>query len=791
MRYKISFLFFLLFLLFLTFPSLSQQIKTTVVLKTSNLPKDSEIFIIGNTSQLGQWNFMKPMEKLSDSEWSFNIDGEYGDTVEYKFTRGSWRTEAVDTNGLEFPNFLHVVKSDTTIIHSISKWRDQVKDIAVISLERLQNKGGFLELYEGWKYKIGDDTSWANPSFDDKNWKSINPLLNEEDFNGLNWKGNIWFRNTLLVDSSLYNKPLSFQFLDFGAAEVYLNGKLIYKYGEVGTSPSNEINYIERNPRSIIFESKENQVIAIRYSNFRAQEILNYKIPAGFVAVIGNINESITRRVSNVREYTIHQFGIGALLLAFAVMHFLLFIFYPKGKENLFYSISMLAFSVVVYSGVRASTGDSIFDTILFSRINNIAILLAILFGLLTVYVSSYKKIPIQVYVFSVISLIFIIHITFTTRGGIDLVDYSFFGFCILMTLEIIRVMVVSIWKKETRGWSWIIGLGFTVALLIIIYQILISVQIIQQPLFGIYLVYIYGIMFLAITVSVNLSKRVADTNKNLEKQLEQVKELSEKAIRQERKAKDEEIARRLLEADNERKTKELEEARYLQLSMLPKKIPSIPNLDISVYMKPASEVGGDYYDFKYENNNLLTVAIGDATGHGMKAGTMVATIKGLFSAEPIDSNPTTFFDKCNSIIKEMDLGNLFMAMLIAKIEGSKMSFVSAGMPPMLIYRKANSLVEELRFPGLPLGGAPKNHYTAHQTVLNSGDTVLFMSDGFPELFNDKKEILDYEKAKDIFKSIANKPTNEIIKKLCDEVDIWKNGVDQADDITFVVIKLK
>ena len=297
--------------------------------------------------------------------------------------------------------------------------------------------------------------------------------------------------------------------------------------------------------------------------------------------------------------------------------------------------------------------------------------------------------------------------------------------------------------------------------------------------------------MFLAITVSVNLSKRVADTNKNLEKQLEQVKELSEKAIRQERKAKDEEIARRLLEADNERKTKELEEARYLQLSMLPKKIPSIPNLDISVYMKPASEVGGDYYDFKYENNNLLTVTIGDATGHGMKAGTMVATIKGLFSAEPIDSNPTTFFDKCNSIIKEMDLGNLFMAMLIAKIEGSKMSFVSAGMPPMLIYRKANNLVEELRFPGLPLGGAPKNHYTAHQTVLNSGDTVLFMSDGFPELFNDKKEILDYEKAKDIFKSIADKPTNEIIKKLCDEVDIWKNGADQADDITFVVIKLK
>jgi serine phosphatase RsbU (regulator of sigma subunit) len=207
--------------------------------------------------------------------------------------------------------------------------------------------------------------------------------------------------------------------------------------------------------------------------------------------------------------------------------------------------------------------------------------------------------------------------------------------------------------------------------------------------------------------------------------------------------------------------------------------------------MKPASEVGGDYYDFKYNGDNLLTVAVGDATGHGMKAGTMVATIKGLFSAEPIKSDSTSFFSKCNSIIKEMDLGNLFMAMLVAKIDTNQMNFVSAGMPPILIYRKANQMVEELRYPGLPLGAAPQNHYAENQTFLNTGDTILFMSDGFPELFNDKKEILDYDKAKDIFGSVADKQPEEIIKNLCDEVEIWKNGADQADDITFVVIKIK
>ena len=410
---RILFFFsFITLFLFVCASGFSQQKRTTIIVKTSKLPIDSKVYITGNTSQLGEWNFMKQMEKLSDSAWTFTADGEYDDTLQFKFTRGSWRTEAVDSTGLEFPNFVHVVKNDTSITYLILKWRDQVKTNLVISLERFKNKAGYLELYEGWKYRIGDDTSWADKSLNDENWKPINPLLSKYDFNKLDWKGNIWFRNTLTIDSSLYNKPLAFQFIDFGAAEVYLNGKLLYKYGEVGKSSHHEIHYIERNPRVITFAAKENQVIAIRYSNFKAKELLNYEIPVGFIAIVSDLNESIANRVNIVRSYTIHQFGIGALILAFAVIHFLLFVFYPKGKENLFYSISMFAFAVIVYSGVRMNTSDSIFDAILFSKINIIGILVAILFGLFTVYSSAYNKIPKQAYVFSLISAIFIIYIS-------------------------------------------------------------------------------------------------------------------------------------------------------------------------------------------------------------------------------------------------------------------------------------------------------------------------------------------------------------------------------------------
>ncbi len=82
-------------------------------------------------------------------------------------------------------------------------------------------------------------------------------------------------------------------------------------------------------------------------------------------------------------------------------------------------------------------------------------------------------------------------------------------------------------------------------------------------------------------------------------------------------------------------KPDELEEARKLQLSMLPNEIPNHPNLEIAVSMETATEVGGDYYDFAVGSDGTLNIALGDATGHGMQAGTLVTIMKGIFTWKP------------------------------------------------------------------------------------------------------------------------------------------------------------
>jgi serine phosphatase RsbU (regulator of sigma subunit) len=539
-----------------------------------------------------------------------------------------------------------------------------------------------------------------------------------------------------------------------------------------------------------VFSEEQTHAIAVRYSNFVAGEIIKYDVPVGFFAAIGELDMFISNRIENVRQISIIQLTFSAFLLAFAIMHLLLFIFYPKAKENVLYSISMFSFATVIYTDTQTNFVYSILTVIDLSIINSIAVQIAILFGLLTVYAGTYNKIPRYSFIFIAVSTLFVLHTILLPSGRDDFMQYVFYVYAIVLSLEILRVFIRSLISKETWGWGWMIGIGFIVALLFFTYQILIVTEVVR-PLFGIFLVYVYGLVFLAITVSINLSKKVSDTNKDLEKQLVQVKELSQKTIEQERKAKDEELTRKLLEADNERKTKELEEARKLQLSMLPRDVPVVKNIEIAAYMKPATEVGGDYYDFKYNNNGTLTVAVGDATGHGMKAGTMVATIKGLFSAEASDANIVPFFNKCNTIIRDMNLGNLYMAMLLAKIKGKKLTFSSAGMPPVLIYREKNGLVEELRLQAMPLGGIKDFKYAEKGTTLSPGDTLLLMSDGFPELFNKQKEILDYERAKEIFGNAAPQSPKKIIEELCSAADDWQAGTIQQDDITFVVMKMK
>jgi len=248
---------------------------------------------------------------------------------------------------------------------------------------------------------------------------------------------------------------------------------------------------------------------------------------------------------------------------------------------------------------------------------------------------------------------------------------------------------------------------------------------------------------------------------------------------------------RQELEAENEIRTKELEEARQLQLSMLPQALPQLPLLEIAACMKPATEVGGDYYDFHQSDDGVLTVAVGDATGHGLKAGTLVTATKSLFNHLAQESEIPTIFQQSSRALKRMNLRSLFMAMTIAKVNGYQMTLGSAGMPSALIYRAELRVVEEISLRGVPLGSLTAYSYREHSLSLAPGDVVVLMSDGYPERFNGKNEMLGYGSAKSVLLEIAILPPQEIIEVFVKIADKWADGRPQDDDMTFVVMKVK
>jgi serine phosphatase RsbU (regulator of sigma subunit) len=137
-----------------------------------------------------------------------------------------------------------------------------------------------------------------------------------------------------------------------------------------------------------------------------------------------------------------------------------------------------------------------------------------------------------------------------------------------------------------------------------------------------------------------------------------------------------------------------------------------------------------------------------------------------------------------------MKLKNLFMALMLVKIKGNLLRISSAGIPPLLIYRKQSDIIEEIKIKGMPLGAVESFPYETIETELDEGDTVLLMTDGLMELFNTDRESFGIDKLKKLFLENAGEPVSKIVESLFTAGEEWHEGVKQNDDITFVAFRL-
>ncbi len=246
---------------------------------------------------------------------------------------------------------------------------------------------------------------------------------------------------------------------------------------------------------------------------------------------------------------------------------------------------------------------------------------------------------------------------------------------------------------------------------------------------------------------------------------------------------------RTLLESENRRKSEELEKARRLQLSMLPATIPAPDWLDIAVFMKPATEVGGDYYDFLADGPRHLRVVVGDATGHGLQAGTMVTAAKSLFLASAVSSTPGEFLKHSSDSLSNMGFQDLYMAMLRLDLDGFHCRMASAGMPFPLWYRAAEQKVESLECGGLPLGSGLPVTYRELEFRPAVGDVLFLASDGLEECFNSHDEPFGQDRIGELLAAHHGEDAQTLVSVLIGAVEAWGEQQAENDDITMVILK--
>ncbi|MDP4190490.1 MAG: SpoIIE family protein phosphatase [Bacteroidota bacterium] len=744
-----------------------------------------KVYLTGSNSTLGNWNPSAVLlDKQSDSVWTKKLVFEKGDKLEFKFTLGSWKSEAVNADGWILDNFSLIAKNDTTFVTNISNWKDHQYS-RIIKPVYIFGKDNGIILVNNWRYHEGDNPEWAGLRVNDTLWKTVESNFTTDNFYDLKWQNIGWFRTHLHIDPSLWNKTLGLKLTQLGASDIYYNGRLIYSSGKVGNSEFDYSPSPKNSWKEITLDPVPDHVIAVRYANYKSKTERSIGFDPGFSILLMDLNSAFNT-TDNIRSHTIHQMVFTLIPLILSFLHLFLFFFYIKQRQNLYYAICLLGFSGLTFFNYERFLLDNVDLMIFFQRLNVMSAATAIFFALLTLFEINYHSLPKRWR--SYLALYVIIFMS----GFLDISPritsmFIYFSFTITLAEGIIAGIKT---KAASKKGTWIIFIGFIVMSISIVLQIFVDF-VLENGLFGVNQIYVYGMIGFIISMSLYLSYNFAYINKDLEWQLDKVKVLSRKTIEQERIAASLEIERRVIEAENLRKTKELESARELQLSLLPKEVPQLEDFEISCYMKTASEVGGDYYDFHVTEDNALTVIIGDATGHGLKASNMVILAKGLFNTLVHESNLISIMNTFNRSIKQMNLHMLTMCMALIRVRENRIEYSSAGMPPMLIYRNNTGEIEQFLLKGMPLGAFYDFPYKSLSTDINKGDVMLLMSDGLVELFNKENDTYGLENVIKSFKDSAKRSVEETITHICKESTLWSGEAQLKDDITILALKKK
>jgi len=247
--------------------------------------------------------------------------------------------------------------------------------------------------------------------------------------------------------------------------------------------------------------------------------------------------------------------------------------------------------------------------------------------------------------------------------------------------------------------------------------------------------------------------------------------------------------------AAQERIESELRIAHDIQMDLLPKRFPPFPDrteFDIHAFIKPAKQVGGDFYDFFLIDSDHLFFVIGDVSDKGVPAALFMAKAKSLikFSAKGT-YDPAEILDTANKELSSDNDSSMFVTAFcgILTISAGDMCYGNAGHNPPLIIRQENEVEPLKRTGNTALGIDADSTFSTARLVLEPDDILFLYTDGVTEACNNKQELFSEERLMRKVSYHRDDSMKELVLSILQEVTSFSQDMPQADDITILGLR--
>jgi sigma-B regulation protein RsbU (phosphoserine phosphatase) len=250
-----------------------------------------------------------------------------------------------------------------------------------------------------------------------------------------------------------------------------------------------------------------------------------------------------------------------------------------------------------------------------------------------------------------------------------------------------------------------------------------------------------------------------------------------------------------VIKKQKDRMQEELNVGRDIQMSMLPMEFPPFPDrseFDLHALLKPAREVGGDFYDYFFVSDDEICLVVGDVSGKGVPAALFMAVTKTMLKTSALgDPSPASIFTRVNDELSADNPASMFVTMFLAlvNVRTGEFRYSNAGHnPPYLIHKGKGFTCLNQRH-GPIIGAMPGIAYKESDGQLVENDTLYIFTDGVTEAMDADGNLFSERRLEEFFGRQDDATSKSIADASLQEVEEYALGIEQADDITILAFR--